>query len=144
MTGTASPRIALLTTCFVLWGALMMPGAHAQNVSSNAGAPAGFIRFELPAQPLAQALQTYSRTANVAVVALDQLLAGHSSAPVDGDYAPQEALRQLLAGTGFEAEFTRADEALIVPAASASQPVSQAPAWVIAASAIDGVSGDEA
>lgn len=122
-----------------------MPGAHAQNVDPDAGAPAGPIHLELPAQPLAQALQTYSRATNVAVIALDRELAGHLSAPVDGDYAPQEALQHLLAGTGFEAEFTGADAALVIPMTSASQPSpSQSPWKAIAASAIDGASGDEA
>jgi hypothetical protein len=119
----------------------MTPGARAQNVGMKPGAAAALIHFDLPAQPLADALETYDRITRLSVMAQTRLLAGRMSAAVSGDYSSHEALQHLLAGTGLDASFTGPDEAVIVPLSSAL-PSAFAPATppvTVAASEIDGV-----
>lgn len=57
--------------------------------------------FNIPAQPLGQALIAYSEATGIAVIADAALLEGITSAPVVGNMAPDQALQVLLANTGI-------------------------------------------
>lgn len=100
----------------------MVQGALAQNVSSNNGASASAVHFELPAEPLADAIAAYGRMTGLSVLVGTKLLEGRVSAAVSGDYSPREALQRVLAGTGLQASFTSADAAVLVPAPQSSPP----------------------
>jgi hypothetical protein len=145
MTGIrASAGAGALAACLVLGSASLISSARAQDagIRPDSGAQTGVIHFELPAQPLAQALQAYSRIADVAVVALNRQLEGHLSTALSGDYARREALSRLLADTGFEADFTAEDAAIIVPSSTSPQRSSSLPPTLGAAPpGIDGIGG---
>jgi hypothetical protein len=69
MTGKrASTSVLSLAACFMLWSALMVQSARAQDAGRTDSASSGAIRFDLPAQPLAQALQAYGRVAELSVM----------------------------------------------------------------------------
>lgn len=116
-----------------------MCSARADDAGPGAVVPAGAIRFDLPAQPLAQTLQVFGRMTELAVIVPSPLLEGRTSAPVSGSYLPRDALRLVLAGTGLRAEFTGVDEAIIAPDPDAPVPASAAVPVVIPASSIDGM-----
>jgi hypothetical protein len=101
----------------------MVQGALAQNVSLNNGASASAVHFELPAEPLADAIAAYGRMTGLSVLVGTKLLEGRVSAAMSGDYSPREALQRLLAGTGLQASFTSVDAAVLVPAPQSSPPV---------------------
>lgn len=63
------------------------------------------IHFDIPAQPLGDALEAYARLAGREVLYDGALAAGRHSAVLDGVYRPAEALLLLLQGTGLTAEF---------------------------------------
>lgn len=110
---------------------------------SASALPPVTLHFDLPAQPLAQALHAYGQLTQLLVMAQSSLIAGHMSAPVSGDYPPAEALQRLLAGTGFGASFQHQNEAIVLPLAkgdSSSSPVQAATnPLAVDASDIDGV-----
>jgi hypothetical protein len=156
MTGLrASTDVVLLAACFVFGSALITPGAQAQNDSAYAGAspgaspgaPAGTIHFELPAEPLDQALDSYGHVARLGVLIDSNLLDGRTSAAVSGDYSPREALQRLLAGTGLQANFTGANAAVVVRSSvpqSSPQTADTVPSPSIPAADIDGVDDNAA
>jgi hypothetical protein len=144
MTGTpASPNVVALTACLVLWSALMTRSVQAQNTALDTYATAGALHFDLPAQPLSQVLQVLGHMTDLAVVAPSPLLDGRTSAPINGDYPPREALQRVLAGTGLEANFTGVDEAIIAPLPATQSPSRSENALTNDALAIDGVMSDD-
>ncbi len=58
--------------------------------------------FDIPAQPLATALERFMEATNVAVVVDAAAIAGRASAAVQGSLSPDKALRELLIGTGLD------------------------------------------
>ncbi|MFO7190261.1 MAG: TonB C-terminal domain-containing protein [Pseudomonadota bacterium] len=76
---------------------------HAQ---ASGGAHDMRQRFDIPSQPLAEALRVYARQAGVTVFFDGELAAGRHSSPVRGDLAPGEALQTLLAGSDLQARYT--------------------------------------
>ncbi|QJX02168.1 hypothetical protein HML84_08850 [Alcanivorax sp. IO_7] len=73
---------------------LLTAGARAQE-------DAGQARFDIPAQPLPAALDSFSRQSGYQVSADAGDLAGQRSHPVNGDLTVSSALDRLLAGTGL-------------------------------------------
>ena len=61
------------------------------------------VSFNLPAQPAHEALLAFSQQAGVEVLFPHEALQGRRSPPMVGRFEPEEALRRLLAGTGYEA-----------------------------------------
>ncbi|GLC28231.1 TonB-dependent siderophore receptor [Roseisolibacter agri] len=97
-----------------------------------AGAPrasadtTGRRHFEIPAQPLADALADFARQAGVRVQADATALTGARSSAVTGTLTPGDALRALLQGTGLTARFPDARTAVVAQAgrdAAAGQPL---------------------
>jgi hypothetical protein len=140
MTGTrASTSVLALAACLVLPSALLMQHAHAEDAPSAGRMPTDSIHFELPAQPLAEALRVYGRITEELVIVQTRLVEGRTSAPVKGEYPPHEALRRLLAGTGLQASVSSADEIVIVPRPETSPPSAPTRTLAINAAVIDGV-----
>jgi outer membrane receptor for ferric coprogen and ferric-rhodotorulic acid len=72
-------------------------GARAAEPASATAA----IRFDIPAQPLGNAMVAFGRQAGLQVSADGPLVANLSSSPVQGEMSAQAALSALLAGTGL-------------------------------------------
>jgi iron complex outermembrane receptor protein len=64
------------------------------------GRPAG-IAFDIPAQPLGAALNAFARQSGLQVTAEAAIVSGATSQAVSGSLTREEALRQLLSGTGL-------------------------------------------
>lgn len=86
------------------------------------------VRFDLPAQPLVSALETFGAVAGLQVVYAGALAEGRQSAEVKGTFMPEVALRMLLAGTGLSPRYVAADGFVLVPDPRAKRrPVNTAP-----------------
>lgn len=91
------------------------------------------IRFNIPAQPLADALSQFSRQAAVRVELDVAGAAGARSHAVSGTFTPAEALRRLLEGSGLAARF--ADESTVrVARTGEDRTYALTPVTVVAAS----------
>jgi hypothetical protein len=64
------------------------------------GGPA--LSFDLPAQPLAAALERFMAVTNLTVIVDSAAVAGRTSARLQGAFPPEQALRFLLAGTDLD------------------------------------------
>ncbi len=73
------------------------------------------MKFVITSQPLAKALDTYSRLSGLEVAYDGALAAGRWSHPVNGELASAEALRELLIGTGLSAKTTGQDSFMVAP-----------------------------
>lgn len=62
------------------------------------------LDFDIPAQPLGDALKRYGALTRQPALFRSEILAGLTSSAVRGLYAPEAALRLLLDGTGLVAE----------------------------------------
>lgn len=95
-------RGVALRVCLA-WGLLALsPTGHA------AAPPAKPMRFEIAAQPLAQALVEYSLASGLTVLVDSTLTAGRQAPAVVGAYTPSEALRRLLAGSPLSIRYASA------------------------------------
>lgn len=109
------PRWAVaLIAVFVAVLGLLPPWAAAANGATDAPR-----HFDIPAQPLPQALQLYGETTGVAVLIDAHLLGGLRSTPVKGTHEPLPALHLLLAGTGLAPRFVDDAAFTLVPADAA-------------------------
>lgn len=90
---------ALLNGCSAVVWALCVLTAPAWATGSDAQ-----FDFDIPAQPLITALQLYGNVARKPALYRSEMLNGQASSPVRGRYAPQDALRVMLDGTGLVAE----------------------------------------
>ncbi len=117
MTVTQAPGAAWAFACWLALGlSVLPPAAWAQGRPAE---PDG-ISFDIAAQPLASALAAYTEATGLAVLVTSRLTAGRRAAAVRGRLAPQEALRQLLAGTGLQARFASASAFTLVETARAA------------------------
>lgn len=82
------------------------------------------FEFDLPAQPLALALDRFADLTGRAALFSSTLVAGRTSSAVRGHLAPLAALQALLQGTGLEAEEVSAGRvaALVLKPAGPSSP----------------------
>lgn len=81
--------------------------------------------FDIPAQPLAQALTAFGRQSGLQVAVDTAVAAGKTSGAVVGSMTLEQALRQLLAGTGLSYQFTSANAVTVAGAAAAPAGVVQ-------------------
>lgn len=86
---------------------LLPNSAHAQAATRS---------YDLPAQPLAAALDAYSRLTGVDLVIGAALPPGHSAPALRGDFDDAQALTRLLAGSGLRPRFVDARRAALEPA----------------------------
>ena len=137
---TASPAslsVLALAGCLLLAGFAATGTAHA--------APPLYT-FQIPAQPLADALRAYGLITGISVLAPSGALRQRYSSAVQGSLPAPEALQRMLSGTGLQAHFPAANAAIIqLPAgdtpATPSLPPESGP---IALDAIDAVHADGA
>jgi catecholate siderophore receptor len=75
---------------------------------------AALVRFDIPAQPLTDALADFARQAAIRVRADVRAAEGARSRALVGTYTAAEGLRRLLDGTGLDARFAGSGTALVV------------------------------
>jgi outer membrane receptor protein involved in Fe transport len=74
------------------------------------------VEFNLPAQPAAEALLAFSQQAKIEVLFSFDEMRKEKSTAVRGRYEPEDALNQLLAGTGFSTRRNARGKFIITPA----------------------------
>lgn len=89
----ASRRLVFVSTTAL---AMMSAGA---GWSAPARAETQTYAFDIPAQPLSQALHDFARTTGTQLVFAEEKVAGRMAGPVVGRAAPDAALAQLLRGS---------------------------------------------
>lgn len=85
-------------------------------VSAQTAQPASRAWFDIPSQPLASALDAYSKATGVVIAYNGNLAVGRVSNPVKGQLDPQQAILLLLQGSGLIADYTASDAVVVVPA----------------------------
>ncbi|MGC4250876.1 MAG: STN domain-containing protein, partial [Sphingobium sp.] len=100
-------------------GAVLLAGTALAGLASPASAQtaetAAQRTFNIPSQPLADAIMDYGAQSGVQVTAGADLVAGRTSSAVSGSFAPAEALSRMLAGTGLTFRFIRANVVTLEP-----------------------------
>jgi len=82
------------------------------------------IEFNIPAQPLTSALNTFAETSGLQVSYPSEMASGLTSSSLVGAYTPQAGLNVLLSGTGLAYSFTEAATVTLVQGgAVAAAPV---------------------
>ena len=99
-------RISLPT--LLLSGVAMQ--AHAQTAAQT-------ISYDVPAGPLADALNRYAQQSGISIAIDADKVAGKQSAGIRGSYGVDEGFRVLLRDTGYEMRKTDAGYVLVAPTA---------------------------
>jgi TonB family protein len=73
----------------------------ASAVAQSKAAAAGSIAFNIPAQPLDQALDAFGAATGLQIFYENSLTDGRRSTAVEGVFEPRPALRMLLSGSGL-------------------------------------------
>ena len=74
----------------------------------------------IPAQPLAPALQSLAKDRNFQIVYVSEEIGDRSTGGAVGEYTPEEALKQLLRGTGLTYKYLDEKTVTIVSPTAAS------------------------
>lgn len=95
---------------------------------SNAAESASAIksRIDIPPQALAAALQTFAKGSNVQLVYVAEEIDGVRTRGVTGELTQEEALRQLLSGTGLTFKYLDEKTVTIMPAGTGASSADQA------------------
>lgn len=115
-------RFCLAVVAFALGCITMGGSASAQGVEQ---------RFEIPSQPLAQALSQFAGQTGLQMLYDAPLAAGRRSVAVSGTMNPRSGLALMLQGTGLSARFTQAGAVVIY--ASTTSAVTLNPLTAVAA-----------
>jgi iron complex outermembrane receptor protein len=118
--GAVSELLRTLPFCAPL--ALASPTALAQ------AAPSATLLVEIPAQPLAQALSALASQTGLQIVYISGLIRDQQSQAIPGGSSVQQALTQLLQGTGLRFEYLTARSVRILAAAPAPKTTRSADA----------------
>jgi outer membrane receptor for ferric coprogen and ferric-rhodotorulic acid len=81
--------------------------------------------FDIPAQPLREALLLFGQQSGLQVTAQGPLVEAKTSTAIAGEFTPAAALGQLLTGTGLTFRFNGADAVEIEPAPQSSDSAVQ-------------------
>lgn len=111
----AQPRSAWLCRALLI-------AATAIGLPHNASARSQTFDFNIPAQPLAAALERYSQITGRDALYNSNLTAGLRSAEVRGSLSPDMALSLLLAGTGLNARAVTSTSFALYRVATPSAP----------------------
>ncbi len=82
----------------------LLPLAWVPVVQAQAAVAASLRSYAIPEQPLADAVRSFGRQADVQVVFRSDLVEGRRSSAVSGEYSQMQALQQLLRGSGLRAQ----------------------------------------
>ena len=111
-----APRPSRL--CIALLAAGLATAAPAVMAQSSSAAPAAAQHFDIPDQPLDDALRAYMRQSGVQVVYPSTLAKGVISQPVSGTLSADEALARLLRGSGLSVRRVSVDAVTLEVAAA--------------------------
>ena len=105
-------RLASIVAATAMLASMQSAPAQAQDRAAQERPPrleaqAGrAVAFDIPVQPLAQALTAFGRQSGLQLAFDPAAAAGKSSVGVSGTMTPEQALRQLLGGSGLTYQFT--------------------------------------
>jgi hypothetical protein len=102
-------------SAFALALAAMVAVAGAGEGLDGAGLPKAPVTFDIPAQPLSDALYRYSSVTGVEILVPGEMLVRRRSFGITGLLLPEDALRAMLAGTGLVPRSTDASAFTLVP-----------------------------
>ena len=107
-------RIAVtaVAICMTIVGLSMADDAHASIEQAT----------NIPAQPLGAALQSLAKDRNFQIVYVSEDIGDRRTAGAVGEYTPEQALKQLLRGTGLTYKYLDEKTVAIVSPAAASAP----------------------
>lgn len=91
------------------------------------------VPVNITAQPLDQAITRLAEQTGLNIGGDAFLLEGRTAAPLRGDYTPEQALQNLLQGTGVTYERTGSNSVLLKPQVQGSEEVSSLPPVQISA-----------
>jgi hypothetical protein len=111
------------------WLLLFLPAAHAVEQRFGGGGAAASAQFDIPSQPLEDALMSFAAATGVEVFVDHVLAAGQKSAPVQGVYTIEAALRALLRPTGLYIRRAADQGYTVVAPAAQEPPVGRLPEW---------------
>ena len=83
-------------------------------------------QYQISQQPLNTALRDFALASGLQVSFPDDIARGRTSREVAGSYTPEEALSELLAGTGLSFRFTSADTVTLERAGPSIVPLAPA------------------
>jgi len=118
------------------------PLAHAQSGAATAAATP--IAFNIPAQPLGQALNELARQANLQMTFPAALVAGKQAPAVSGQLTVRQALDRMLSGSGLTSAMdgpTVLIKQAPMPAATSAEPETLLPAVTVTGYRADRVVG---
>ena len=115
--GSVAHAVAIATVAL----AMGSPTAFAQVGAAGSQAPqeaqaSRTATFDIPAQPLSQALMAFGRQSGMQIAVDSAAVAGKTSASVAGSMTADQALRQLLSGSGLTYHFTSANAVTVAGA----------------------------
>src|ERR1700674_4793857 len=90
--------VMLLTTALL--------GLSAVGFAANARAQEPTYQFDIPAEPLGQALTDFSAVSSQQIIMSEDVAKGRTTKELHGRYTAQQALDALLAGTGLTVEIS--------------------------------------
>jgi hypothetical protein len=109
---------SLSASCTLAFALLVVPGtiitAAGQPESRAAALAERPIDFDIPAQPLATALEAFSAVSGYQILMGDAGSGAGYSRAIKGAFFPKEALIQVISGTGLEVRFTAAEAAILI------------------------------
>ncbi len=106
-------RAVMMVAAIVALGAMV--SAIAASDDARQFVP---MKFNIPSQPLAAALQTYSKVTGVQLLYESGSGGTRPSTPVEGEFTRDSALRILLSETDLVIRYTRANSITLVPASA--------------------------
>ncbi|QEI05304.1 TonB-dependent siderophore receptor [Pigmentiphaga aceris] len=104
--------------------------AMAQSLGAVSASPQ--VEVNIPAQPMAQALDALARQARVELMVQPSLVAGKLAPAVAGQLTAREALNRLLAGSGLTADIEGTSVTIQRARSGAAEPATLAPVTVSA------------
>ena len=122
----AWPRAAILAATLGFCMIALIADGSAQAELRAGGGP---IAFNIPAQPLVDALDAFGAQADLQVLYESALAQDRRSAPVIGQFTREDALRQLLAQTGLTASYADGKNVILHLASSISAATDATPAF---------------
>lgn len=102
-----------------LAGLALIFASPVQAATQNAQGGAATFAFDVPAEPLDEALANVARTTGMQLLSDSNLIAGRRGNALGGRMTAEEALTRLLAGTGLRARFTARGAIVITSAVTA-------------------------
>ncbi|MDU9411713.1 TonB-dependent receptor [Pseudomonas sp. zfem005] len=99
--GGAFKRLSLVSALLALGHVGVLPLAHAADAEAPAAALASVHEFAIAAQPLPQALAAFTRVTGLALVYTEDAAYQVQAPAVNGRMSAEQALAQLLAGSGL-------------------------------------------